>query len=50
MFKSETNGFVPTQTAGEQQRKQRSISLALDRFAIRGSPERETLLNSQPVA
>jgi hypothetical protein len=50
MFDSETNGFVTPQTAGKQQCKKRAISLALELFAVRGSPEREALLNSQPVA
>jgi hypothetical protein len=50
MFDSEANGFVAPQTAGKQQRKKRAISLALELFAVRSSPEREALLNSQPVA
>ena len=50
MFDSEANGFVTPQTAGKQQRKNRAISLALKLFAVRGLPEREALLNSQPVA
>jgi hypothetical protein len=50
MFDSEINGFVATQTAGKQQRKKRTVSLALELFTVRGLPEREALLNSQPVA
>src|SRR5580698_11416840 len=50
MFEPETNDFMATQTASKQQRKKRAISLALELFAVRGSPEREALLNSQPVA
>ena len=50
MFDSEGNGFVTPKTAGKQQRKKRAISLALELFAVRGLPEREALLNSQPVA
>jgi hypothetical protein len=45
MFEPETNDFMATQTAGKQQRKKRTISLALELFAVRGLPEREALLN-----
>jgi len=37
MFYSEANGFVATQTAGKEQSKKRTISLALELFAVRGS-------------
>jgi hypothetical protein len=50
VFDSEANGFVAPQAAGKQQRKKRTISLALELFAVRGSPERDALFNSQPVA
>jgi hypothetical protein len=50
MFDSESYGFVATQTAGKQQRKKCAISLALELSAVRSSPEREALLNCQPVA
>jgi hypothetical protein len=50
MFESQATGFVPTQPAGKQQRKKRTISFSLWPFPVRGSPEREALLNSQPVA
>jgi hypothetical protein len=50
MFDSEANGFVAPQAAGKQQRKKRTISLALELFAVWGSPERKGLFNSQPVA
>jgi len=49
MFEPEANGFVAAQPAGKQQSKKGAISLALEPVAIRGSPEREALLNSQPV-
>jgi hypothetical protein len=48
MFDSEANRYVAPQTAGKQQRKKRAISLALELFALRASPERQALLNSQP--
>ena len=49
MLDSEVDGFVATKTTGEQQRKQRPISLPLELVAVRGSPERDALLNSQPI-
>ena len=50
MFESQTNGFVPAQTAGKQQRQQRTISLALQVFIVGGLPECKALLHGQPVA
>ena len=41
LFDSEGDSFVATQTAGEQQREKCAISLALELFAVRGSPQRE---------
>jgi hypothetical protein len=38
MFDSEINGFVATQTAGKQQRKKFTVSLALELFTVRAVP------------
>jgi hypothetical protein len=38
MFDSEINGFVATQTAGKQQRKKCTVSLAFEFFTVRGLP------------
>ena len=38
MFDSEINGFVATQTAGKQQRKKCTVSLALELFIVWGLP------------
>ena len=50
MFESQTNFFVPAQTAGKQQRQQRTISLALQVFIVWGLPECKALLHGKPVA
>jgi len=50
LFEPETNGFVTAQPASKQQRKKGTISLALEFAAVRGSTERDALLNSQPVS
>jgi hypothetical protein len=49
MFESESNGFVAAQTASKQQGKKRAISFALELLAVRRLPERQALLNSQPL-
>src|SRR5277367_4659641 len=38
ILESEINGFVATQTAGKQQRKKCTVSLALERLTVRGLP------------
>ena len=50
MFEPKANGFVAAKTVGKQKSKKSAISLALELRVVRGSTERDALLNSQPVA
>jgi len=46
VFEFQSDGFVPAQTTGKQQRKQRAISFAFQADTVGSLPECDTLLRT----